>query len=96
MGYYIAASVGALIGFVTVSFLLGINGRAKPKRLNTGEIKSVLDDIQDEGYRITAKGNERVSNAEIAEYISGRCIICNTEIPEGRQVCPVCERKEQK
>ena len=69
MGYYIAVSVGALIGFATALFLFGINGRASSKRLNTGEIKGLIDD-------------------------SGRCVVCNAEIPEGRQVCPRCERKE--
>lgn len=23
-----------------------------------------------------------------------RCVVCNDEIPEGRQVCPICETKK--
>lgn len=27
--------------------------------------------------------------------MDNRCVICGEEIPEGRQVCPECEKKQE-
>lgn len=68
----------------------------KKQREEAKKIKKLLDDKQAEGYKITARGNERVSNTEIAAYLSERCIVCDCEIPEGRQVCLRCEMDLEK
>ncbi len=39
------------------------------------------------------KGSTKVSSGEIAKDNEHRCMYCREIIPQGRDVCPICEKK---
>lgn len=71
MQYIAIAALSAVFGFMLACLLIGATGGRKRKVLSKEQIKRFIDDMQDEGYRVTGKGNVRVSNAEIVEYLTG-------------------------
>jgi hypothetical protein len=60
-----------------------------------GAIKELIDVYCEEAYLFAAKPTP--ADIDAARKISGaeQCISCGAPVPEGRQVCPICERKEE-
>ena len=60
---------------------------AKNRPLISQCLGKPIDEIIELVLAQTLKGGERV--------VADRCVVCDEIIPEGRQVCPNCERKRE-
>jgi hypothetical protein len=45
------------------------------------------------GERKVYHGELDVRNGTLTIYGSDRCVCCGAVVPEGRMVCPICERR---